>query len=45
MWDLIAMLSGTLPALLNGTVDLLALVVALLIDLEGILEKFIVMLN
>jgi hypothetical protein len=44
LWDLIAILTGSLPDLLNGTVVLLMLVATLLIDLEGILEKIIIML-
>ena len=45
LWDLVDMLTGSLPAVLNGTVDLLMLVAVLLIDIEGLLEKFIEMLS
>lgn len=43
LWDLIGLLSGSLPEVLNQTNVLLVAVVKLLIDLEYILEKIITM--
>ncbi len=42
--DLAAMLQGNVTAVLNATIDLVSALAGVLYDIEGILEKVIVML-